>query len=144
MPMQGRRSGKMARLCAFATVSGALWLGACGSGARPLGQLEIDPVWLAEIKAHYRAYAYEQRGACKAPVLDRVLDGRVEARSDQRVVLRVRYAYSQLGDEPQSGACRGTGERVFRLERRGAGWRAVAMTGPGRLSPGGLFRIPFG
>lgn len=144
MPTSARRSGEMMRLLAVVLVSSSLWLGACGAGARKPWELEIDPVWLAEIKAHYRAYAYERRGACRAPVLDRLLDGRVEAKSDQRVVLRVRYAYRQLGDEAQSGACRGTGERVFRLERRGADWRVATMTGPGRLSPGGLFRIPLG
>jgi hypothetical protein len=76
--------------------------------------------------------------------MDRLLDSRVEAKSDQRVILRVRYSYRQPGGEPHSSACRGTGERVFRIVRRGADWRVTEMTGPGRLSPSGLFRVPFG
>ena len=131
------------RLLASALIS-ALWLGACASAGREPWQLAVDPVWLAETKAHYRAFALEQRGACQSPLLDRVLDSRVEAKSDQRVILRVRYSYRQAGGEAQSGACRGTGERVFRIVRRGADWRVAEMTGPGRLSPSGLFRVPFG
>lgn len=137
-------SGGTARLPAIAALSCALWLGACGSGARQPWELEVDRVWLAEVKAYYRAYAYEQGGACKLPVLDRVLDGRVAAKSDRRVVVRVRYAYRQLGGEAQSGACRGMGERVFRIAKRGADWRVVEMTGPGRLGPSGLIRVPVG
>jgi hypothetical protein len=121
-----------------------LWLCACGAGGREPWRLAVDPVWLAEIKAYYQTYALEQGGACKAPVLDRVLDSRVEAKSDKRVVLRVRYAYRQSGGEAHSSACRGTGERVFRIVRRNADWRVAEMTGPGRLSPSGLFRIPSG
>ena len=132
------------RLLAAVVLMSALWLGACGSEGREPWRLAVEPVWLAAITAHYRAYALEQRGACKSPVLDRVLDSRVEAQSSQRVILRVRYSYRQAGGESQSGACRGTGERVFRIVRRGADWQVAEMTGPGRLGPGGLFRVPFG
>jgi hypothetical protein len=144
MPTGARIWRVTAQLRTVAALTGALWLGACSSGARAPSDLAVGPVWLAEIKTYYRAYAYEQGGACKSPVLDRVLDSKVEAKSDQRVVLRLRYAYRQFGGEPQSGACRGTGERVFRLVKRGADWQVAQMTGRGRLSPSGLFRIPFG
>ncbi len=94
------------RLLPSVILMSTLWLGACGSEGRAPWQPAVDPVWLAEIKAHYRAFALEQRGACKSPVLDRVLDSRVEARSNQRVIVRVRYSYRESGDETQSGACR--------------------------------------
>ena len=119
----------------------ALALGACmaETGHRPL-----EPELLDQVRSYYRDFAIEQGGACRSPMMADVLDSTVEARSAQRIILRVRYAYRQLAGSANAVACRGTGERVFRIERRGAGWQVVQMSGPGRLSPGGLFRFPFG
>ena len=68
----------------------ALWLGACGSHSREPWQLAVDPVWLAETKAHYRAFALEQGGACQAPLPDRVLE-QGGGEKQPAVILRVRY-----------------------------------------------------
>jgi hypothetical protein len=76
--------------------------------------------------------------------MDEVQASRVEARSEQRIILWVRYAYRQRTGGAKGAACRGTGERVFRIERRGAGWQVAQMSGAGRLGPGALFRLPFG
>ena len=47
--------------------------------------------WLAETKAHDRAFALEQGGACQAPLPDRVLEpGGGE--KQPAVILRVRYS----------------------------------------------------
>ena len=144
MPPEASISGARTRLLAWVTLLSALWLSVCGSHGLVPSQAALDPVWLAVTKDHYRVFALEQGGACQSPVLDRLLDSRVEAKSDQRVILRVRYSYRQPGGEAHSSVCRGTGERVFRIVRRGADWRVAEMTGPGRLSPSGLFRVPFG
>jgi len=119
----------------------ALALGACvaETGHRP-----VAAELLSQVQSYYRDFAIEQGGACRSPMMADVLDSTVEARSEQRIVLRVRYAYRQLAGSANAAACRGTGERVFRIERRGAAWQVVQMSGPGRLSPGGLFRFPFG
>jgi hypothetical protein len=119
----------------------ALVLGACSVET---GHRAVDAELLSQVQSHYRDFAIEQGGACRSPVMAEVLDSRVEARSEQRIVLRVRYAYHQLAGSANAASCRGTGDRVFRIERRGAGWQVVQMSGPGRLSPGGLFRFPFG
>jgi hypothetical protein len=116
-------------------------LGAC---ALQTGHSPADAELLSLIQGHYRDFAIEQRGACQAPVMAEVLASTVEARSAQRVIVRVRYAYRQLAGSANAAACRGTGERVFRIERSGAAWVVVQMSGPGRLGPGGLFRFPFG
>ncbi|MGH6895554.1 MAG: hypothetical protein ACREJ5_03275 [Geminicoccaceae bacterium] len=119
----------------------ALALGACAveTGHRP-----ADAELLSQVKRYYHEFAAEQGGACRLPSMDQVLDSRIEARSEQRIILRVRYSYRQLAGSANAAGCRGTGERVFRIERHGAGWQVVQMSGPGRLSPGGLFRFPFG
>jgi hypothetical protein len=119
-----------------------LWLALCacaaGTGHRP-----PEPELLDLVRSYYREFAIEQRGACRSPMIADVLDSSVEARSGQRIILRLRYIYHQLAGTENAAACRGTGERVFRIERRGTGWQVVQMSGPGRLSPGGLFRFPF-
>jgi hypothetical protein len=56
------------RLLAWVTLMSPLWPGACASDGREPWQRAVDPVWLAATKAHYRAFALEQRGACQAPV----------------------------------------------------------------------------
>jgi hypothetical protein len=119
----------------------ALALDAC---SLETGHRAMDSELLSQVQSYYREFAVEQGGACRSPVMADVLDSTVEARSEQRIVLRVRYAYRQLAGTANAAACRGTGARVFRIERRGAGWQVVQMSGPGRLSPGGLFRFPFG
>ena len=58
-----------ARLLASVAVMSVLWLGACGSDGREPWQRAVDPVLLAAAKAHYRAFALEQRGACRSPVM---------------------------------------------------------------------------
>lgn len=119
----------------------ALALGACSVET---GHRVVDAELLSQVQSYYRDFAIEQGGACRSPVMADVLDSTVEARSEQRIVLRVRYAYHQLAGTANAASCRRTGTRVFRIERRGAGWQVVQMSGPGRLSPGGLFRFPFG
>jgi hypothetical protein len=82
MPPEASISGARTRLLAWVTLLSALWLSVCGSHGLVPSQAALDPVWLAVTKAHYRAFALEQGGACQSPVLDRLLDSRVEAKSD--------------------------------------------------------------
>jgi hypothetical protein len=131
----------VARLFTVPMLASGLALGAC---ALETGHRAVDVELLSQVQSHYRDFAIEQGGACRSPVMADVLDSTVEARSEQRIVVRVRYAYRQLAGTANAAACRGTGARVFRIERRGSAWQVVQMSGPGRLSPGGLFRFPFG
>jgi hypothetical protein len=130
----------LAAVLAAAALGLALALGGCvtGPGHRP-----PEPELLDLVRSHYRDFAIEQGGACQSPVMADLLETTVEARSGQRIILRVRYTYRQAAGSADAAACRGTGERVFRIERRGAGWQVVQMSGRGRLGPGGLFRFPF-
>ena len=119
-------------------------LGLCACAAATGGHRPIEPALLEQVRRFYHDFAFEQGGACRSPSIAEVQASTVEARSEQRIILRVRYAYRQSAGTPNAAACRGEGERVFRLERRGATWQVVQMSGPGRLGPGGLFRLPFG
>jgi hypothetical protein len=138
--MPARIRTRLRRSAALA-LAGGLGLGACAAGT---GHRPIEPALLEQVERFYHDFAFEQGGACRAPAIAEVRASTVEARSQQRIILRVRYAYRQSAGTPNAAACRGEGERVFRLERRGAGWQVVQMSGPGRLGPGGLFRLPFG
>lgn len=103
----------------------ALALGACSVET---GHRTVEPELLSQVQSYYRDFAIEQGGACRSPVMAEVLDSTVEARSEQRIVLRVRYAYRQLaGTAANAASCRGTGARVFRIERQGAAWQVVQI-----------------
>jgi hypothetical protein len=67
----------------------ALALGACSVET---GHRVVDAGLLGQVQSYYRDFAIEQGGACRSPVMADVLDSTVEARSEQRIVLRVRYA----------------------------------------------------
>ena len=135
----GIRISATARAWGVLTLAGGLGLGACA--VQP-GHRSIDPVLLQEVQRFYHDHAFEQRGACRSPAMDEVRESRVEARSEQRIIVRVAYTYRQAPGTANAAACRGEGERVFRLERRGAAWQVMQMSGPGRLGPRGLFRLP--
>jgi hypothetical protein len=102
----------------------ALALGACSVET---GHRAVEPELLSQVQSYYRDFAIEQGGACRSPVMADVLDSTVEARSEQRIVLRVRYAYRQLAGSANAASCRGTGARVFRIERQGAAWQVVQI-----------------
>jgi hypothetical protein len=129
------------RSSAALMLAGCLGLGAC---ALETGHRPVDPALLKEVQRFYHDHAFEQGGACRSPSMDEMQASSVEARSEQRMIVRVRYVYRQRAGGANAAACRGTGERVFRLERRAAGWQVVQMSGPGRPGPGALFRLPFG
>ena len=65
------------------------WPGACGMTVGSRGNARLTP-WLAETKAHNRAFALEQRGPCQAPRPDRVLE-QGGGEKQPAVTLRVRY-----------------------------------------------------
>ena len=140
MRPRGRTSPTRRRF-ALLLLTGGFGVAACAveTGHRP-----IEPELIEKVQRFYHDYAFEQGGACRSPFMDEIESSKVEARSAQRIVLRVRYRYRQLPGGANAAACRGAGERVFRIERRGAAWQVVQMSGPGRLGPGGLFRFPFG
>jgi hypothetical protein len=94
----------------------ALALGACSVET---GHRAVEPELLSQVQSYYRDFAIEQGGACRSPVMAEVLDSTVEARSQQRIVLRMRYAYRQLAGTanapPAAGparACSGSSGRT--------------------------------
>ena len=92
-----------------------------------------------ELRTYYSRNAWEQRGECRAPYLDGILDSRMVEEDEDRLVLEVSYAYRDLigtddGSEilPSGGTdrCHGTEERTFVLARRGEEhYEVVEMSG---------------
>jgi hypothetical protein len=104
---------------------GALSLAACTSN------LAGEPGLMADVKRYYDQHAIEVGGRCQTPLLGTVLSSNVLERSPERLVIRIRYAYSQPKAQYQ-GECDGFGDRTFTIAGQSGKFEVVEMSGTQR------------
>jgi hypothetical protein len=101
---------------------GALSLAACTSN------LAGEPGLMDDVKRYYDQHAIEVAGRCRAPHLGTVISSDVLERSPERLVIRIRYSYSQPNAQYQ-GECDGFGERTFTITGQPGKFDVVEMSG---------------
>ncbi len=112
-----------------------LLLAGCATPGAPKDDLA------AKIRDYYAVHATEEDGACPSPEIASITKRKLQQRTGERTVLRVRYSYfdPSQGSTDQwpavllaSRACTGFAERDFTLEEAKLGYRVIEMSGPER------------
>jgi hypothetical protein len=108
-----------------------LMLAACADELRqsPAWSLEGRPGLLLAINQYYQGNASEDRGRCRAVLMDGVTGSELVSEKQDRVVVNVRYRYRTTSRSERGRGCGGFGERTFEVIKSGALWRVVSMSG---------------
>jgi hypothetical protein len=101
---------------------GALSLSACTSN------LTGEPGLMDDVKRYYDQHAIEVAGRCRTPRLGAVISSDVLERSPERLVIRIRYSYSQAKAQYE-GECDGFGDRTFTITGQPGKYDVVEMSG---------------
>lgn len=93
----------------------------------------------SDMREHYRRYAWEWNGRCRAPYMDGILDTEVVRETDEELALLTTYHWrDRIGDETGSGEfpvtgtdrCKGIDERTFVFAKQDDGsLRTIGMDG---------------
>ncbi len=115
-----------------------LLLAGCAAALLPPGAPPEWPRLARTIASYYEDQAVERFGTCRLPTIEGFLKVETVARTPERLVLRVRYAWRDeaYGDEGDGllDRCRGFATRTFVLDPESG--RVRAMSGPTREQNG--------
>ena len=91
--------------------------------------LEGRPGLLLAIQQYYQGNASEDRGRCRAILMDGVTRSELVSEDQDRVVVNVRYRYRSTSRSERGRGCGGFGERTFEAVPSGDLYRVVSMSG---------------